>query len=104
VGLHLDEEPRLRRHPLRRGADRAGHREHDARGDDKAYQDHGEPKQRLQSGLEDAARVLHQLELIGIDYVDLTDTLEREGVEKFAGSFRELMQALEQKRGSLAVA
>ena len=30
LGLDLDEEPGLPRRPLRRGADRAGHREHDA--------------------------------------------------------------------------
>ncbi len=69
-----------------------------------AYQDHGEPEQRLQRGLEDAERVLHELERVGVDYADLTDTLEREGVAKFSDSFDELMQALEQKRGSLAPA
>jgi len=69
-----------------------------------AYQDHGDPKQRLQAGLEDATRVLAELERIGVDYEDVTDTLEREGVQKFADSFTELMQALEEKRGSLALA
>ena len=34
VGVDVDEEPRLPRHDVRRGADRAGHRQHDARGDD----------------------------------------------------------------------
>ena len=66
-----------------------------------AYQDHGEPRARLLSGLEDAARLLAELERIGIDYEDLTDTLEREGVQKFSDSFAELMQSLEQKRVSL---
>jgi transaldolase len=70
----------------------------------KAYQDHGKPRSRLRSGVEDAARVLNELERIGIDYKDLTDTLEREGVQKFSDSFRELMDALEQKLGTLTPA
>jgi transaldolase len=69
-----------------------------------AYQDHGDPEPRLQSGLEDARRVLADLERVGIDYDDLTDTLEREGVEKFANSFDELMKSLADKRKALAPA
>ncbi len=69
-----------------------------------AYQDHGDPEPRLQSGLEDARRVLADLERVGIDYDDLTDTLEREGVEKFADSFDELMKSLADKRKALAPA
>ena len=34
VGFHLDEESRVPGRPLRRGADRPAHGEHDARGDD----------------------------------------------------------------------
>ena len=37
----------------------------------------------------------------GVDYDDVTDTLEREGVEKFAVSFRELMDGLREKQGAL---
>ena len=40
----------------------------------------------------------------GLDYDDLTDTLEREGVEKFSDAFDELMQTLSGKRDSLAPA
>ena len=69
-----------------------------------AYQDHGDPQPRLQSGLDDARRVFEELERVGIDYQDITDTLEREGVEKFADSFDELLRALEEKRSSLATA
>jgi transaldolase len=69
-----------------------------------AYQDHGEPEPRLIAGLQDAERVFAELERVGVDYVDVTDTLEREGVDKFADSFSALMDALEAKRESLAVA
>ncbi len=70
----------------------------------KDYQDHGDPQPRLQSGLEDARRVFEGLERAGVDYEDVTDTLEREGVEKFSDSFDELMQALRAKQDSLAPA
>ncbi|HEX4188187.1 MAG TPA: transaldolase [Solirubrobacteraceae bacterium] len=67
-----------------------------------AYQDHGDPEPRLEQGLDEAQRVFEELAAAGIDYDDVTLTLEREGVEKFASSFDELMQALEAKRRSLA--
>jgi transaldolase/transaldolase/glucose-6-phosphate isomerase len=67
-----------------------------------AYQDHGDPEPRLERGLDDARRVFEELAQAGIDYDDVTRTLEREGVEKFAASFDELMLALESKRGSLS--
>jgi transaldolase len=67
-----------------------------------AYQDHGEPQPRLEGSLNEAQRVLSELAQAGVDYDDLTDTLEREGVEKFADSFSELMQALGAKREELS--
>jgi transaldolase len=69
-----------------------------------AYQDHGRPEPRLLGGIEEAERVFAELERAGVDYDDVTDTLEREGVEKFAESFDELMQALSAKRETLAPA
>ena len=41
---------------------------------------------------------------MGVDYDDLTDTLEREGVQKFTDSFEELIAALAEKQAALAVA
>jgi transaldolase len=70
----------------------------------KEYQDHGSPQARLQSDLEGAHALLGELERVGVDYDDVTDTLEREGVEKFSSSFEELMQALSAKQESLAPA
>ena len=37
LGVHVDEEPRVPGRPLRRRADRAGHREHDADRDDRRF-------------------------------------------------------------------
>jgi transaldolase len=69
-----------------------------------AYQDHGQPRPRLEAELDQARKLLQQLADAGVDYQDLTDTLEREGVEKFAGAFDELLQSLAQKRSSLVAA
>jgi transaldolase len=69
-----------------------------------AYQDHGSPEARLERDLEGARRVFDQLERAGVDYKDVTDTLEREGVEKFSDSFDELLAALSEKHQSLVAA
>ena len=69
-----------------------------------AYQDHGRPEPRLQGSLDKARRVFEEIEAAGVDYTDVTDTLEREGVEKFSQSYDELMRALQAKREALAVA
>ncbi len=70
----------------------------------RAYQDHGRPRARLESDLDDARKLFEQLSDAGIDYKDITDTLEREGVEKFADAFDELLQSLQQKRSTLVPA
>jgi transaldolase len=70
----------------------------------KDYQDHGDPQARLESGVQDAERLMLELGRAGIDYDDVTDTLEREGVEKFSASFEELIEALRVKQESLAPA
>jgi transaldolase len=69
-----------------------------------AYQDHGRPQPLLASGIAQAQAVFADLEQAGVDYDDVTETLEREGVEKFAESFDQLMSALEQKRSALTPA
>jgi transaldolase len=66
------------------------------------FQDHGKPAPRLEQGVEQAKRVLEQLAAVGVDYDDVTGTLEREGVDKFSASFDELLGALGAKQTSLA--
>ncbi len=48
--------------------------------------------------------MLEQLARAGVDYDDVTETLEREGVEKFAASFEQLMQSLREKQQTLTPA
>jgi len=66
------------------------------------FQDHGKPALRLEREVDQARGLLAELAAAGVDYDDLTDTLEREGVEKFSASFDELLGALGEKRAALA--
>jgi transaldolase len=69
-----------------------------------AYEEHGQPEPTLERGLTEARRVFQHLEDAGVDYDEVTETLEREGVEKFAKAFDELLDGLREKQGSLAPA
>jgi transaldolase len=61
-----------------------------------AFADHGEVKVGVvQSSYGAAQAVLDQLEALGISYADVTATLEREGVEKFAASWTELLATVQ---------
>ncbi|MDE0675595.1 MAG: transaldolase [Acidimicrobiia bacterium] len=69
-----------------------------------AYADHGSSRPSI-FGPEEIARsrnLLSELEGVGIDYQDVVETLEAEGVEKFADSFRELQGHIEAKYTELA--
>jgi transaldolase len=69
-----------------------------------AFQDHGTVARTLDTGLDAAEEVLDALERVGVDYDDVTDTLEREGVEKFSDSFEQLLDGVRAKRSELAAA
>jgi transaldolase len=69
-----------------------------------AFEDHGRVERTLDHDVEGARKVLEALAAAGIDYDDVVETLEREGVEKFAKSFRELFADLETKRDQLVAA
>jgi transaldolase len=69
-----------------------------------AFQDHGKVAATLEQRIDEAKRVFEEIRLAGIDYADVTATLEREGVEKFADSFAELLEGIRAKSGELAAA
>ena len=69
-----------------------------------AFQDHGVVELTLEKDLDEARRVFEEIAEAGVDYTDVTDTLEREGVQKFIDSFTELMEGIASKRGQLAAA
>ena len=69
-----------------------------------AFQDHGKAALTLEEGIDEAEKVFADLTQAGIDYADVTETLEREGVEKFADSFAELLEGIRAKSGELVPA
>jgi len=69
-----------------------------------AFQDHGEVGVTLEDGVDEAKQVFEQVAAAGVDYADVTDTLEREGVQKFIDSFTELLDGIESKRQQLVTA
>jgi transaldolase len=69
-----------------------------------AFQDHGKVTETLTRGIDEARKIFDDVRAAGIDYDDVTDTVEREGVEKFTDSLAELKQGIESKRGELAPA
>src|SRR3954467_8390145 len=69
----------------------------------RAFQDHGEVRgDTVLQGWDDAHDVFAKLRDVGVDYDDVVETLELEGVQKFADSFAELMDGVKAKRGELA--
>ena len=69
----------------------------------RAFQDHGTVRETLSEGLDEAERVLAGLSQAGVSYDDVVDTLEAEGVQKFADSFSELEAGIEAKLRILEV-
>jgi transaldolase len=69
----------------------------------RAFQDHGTAEETLTQGVEEAGRLLEQVEAAGVSYAEVVDTLEAEGVQKFADSFAELLSGIETKLEKLEV-
>jgi transaldolase len=67
-----------------------------------AFQDHGNVAETLTQGIDEARKLFDDLRAAGIDYDDVSDTLEREGVEKFTDSLDQLKDGINAKRGELA--
>jgi transaldolase len=70
-----------------------------------AFQDHGEVRgDTVLKGVGKAGKLLVELRDAGVDYDDVVDTLEMEGVQKFAEAFAQITDSIRAKRGSLAAA
>ncbi len=70
-----------------------------------AFQDHGEVRgDTVRDDVDEAHAFMSRLAEAGVDYDDVTDTLEAEGVKKFADSFEEIVESIRAKRSSLAAA
>jgi len=71
----------------------------------RAFQEHGEVRgDTVLDGVKKAHKLLEKLAEAGIDYDDVTDTLEAEGVQKFSDSFDQIVESIRAKRSSLAAA
>ena len=63
-----------------------------------AFLDHGEVvPNALEEGLDEARALIDRLREAGVDYQEVTEVLEREGVQKFADSFDDLLEVIESK-------
>jgi transaldolase len=70
-----------------------------------AFQDHGEVRgDTVLEGIDEARELFDKLEEAGVPYDEVSETLEREGVQKFADSFKELLEGVAEKRNALVTA
>ncbi len=67
-----------------------------------AFRDHGTVARTVDTGVDVAAADIAALEGLGVSMQLVTDELEREGVEKFAKSFAELLETIEARRSEFA--
>lgn len=63
-----------------------------------AFRDHGKVRESLTEDLEGARRTIDKLANYQIDFTQVTDRLEKEGVQKFTDSFENLLKSIESKR------
>jgi transaldolase len=66
-----------------------------------AVMDHAEIRPTLEEGVEEAKQLLKQLREAGLDYEDVTDVLEKEGIQKFAEPFNEMLEEIKNKSRQL---
>jgi transaldolase len=70
-----------------------------------AFQDHGEVRgDTVLEGVDEAHDLLTRIEEAGVSYDDIVETIEAEGVQKFADSYDEIVESVRAKRSSLAAA
>ncbi len=69
-----------------------------------AMQDHGTVEATLQTGVDEARALFEELREAGVDLDDAFATVEREGIEKFQASFRDLIDEISAKREQVAQA
>ena len=66
-----------------------------------AFQEHGITRDTLTEGVDDARALLAEIAAAGVDYDDVTATLETEGVQTFSDSFASLLEGIDAKRAAL---
>ncbi|KPF96455.1 transaldolase [Rhodopseudomonas sp. AAP120] len=66
-----------------------------------AFRDHGKPRDSLEEHVDDAVKVLKDLENAGISLQQIAETLVTEGLQLFADSFDKLLGAVAFKRNTV---
>ncbi|MDQ1515328.1 MAG: transaldolase / glucose-6-phosphate isomerase [Actinomycetota bacterium] len=67
-----------------------------------AYRDHGHPEpDTVERNIDEARAVIDGLAASGVDYDDLTLTIEREGVGAFARSYHDFIAALDKRKDEI---
>jgi len=68
------------------------------------FQDHGTPTLTVDQGIEAVEAEMIALHKYGISLTEVTDELEKEGVQKFADSFNQLLDTIAKRRAELVTA
>jgi transaldolase len=63
-----------------------------------AYRDHGQPRKSLLDNLKSADDILREIGKAGVDLDKITSALIEEGVKKFADSYDQVIDAIEEKK------
>lgn len=67
----------------------------------KAYREHGNPAPRIDANLESARQDLQTLTWLDIDIDAVTHQLEREGIERFSASMKNMLNTIERKKSEV---
>ena len=66
-----------------------------------AFRDHGKPRLTVTEGVEEARETRARFAALGIDFNEVGETLQQEGVESFSKSFEELLAAIKKRRDAI---
>jgi transaldolase len=66
-----------------------------------AFRDHGKPRLTVTEGVEQAREIRARFATLGIDFNEVGETLQQEGVESFSKSFEELLAAIKKRRDAI---
>jgi transaldolase len=66
----------------------------------KAFKDHGQAKLTIHNDLEETEKLFPGLRSVGIDIREVTEQLEKEGVQLFSDSYFALLKEIAKKRDS----
>ena len=66
-----------------------------------AFRDHGKPRRSVTEGVAEAVETRARFAALGIDFNQVGETLQQEGVESFSKSFEELLAAIKKRRDAI---